>query len=231
MKKVSLSAIFILVAVFPTLVLLSCRESGKKDEKIEAEKVVEAERVGAEKVVEAERVEAEKVVEAERVGAEKVVEVARVEAEKAAPPATDSEPVPPRQTGVQPLRIFDLEGAQLAQTRADRRNGFVWAFMHAEFPGDGSKKFGYVFDSGNNYLDFSANENAPVYLLIYGNSKPVEVWEGDYVTVEYDGGQTRKIYPPALSGKSGKFYVGLDGSTYYDIELTDLAKAAPTPVP
>jgi hypothetical protein len=66
-----------------------------------------------------------------------------------------------------------------------------------------------------------------VWISIYQNSDQVNVHDGDYVTVKYDGGKQVRIYPPAPLTSNGAWFISSDGSAYYDQELCRLAKAAP----
>lgn len=77
--------------------------------------------------------------------------------------------------------------------------------------------------------DLNTYSNAPVALELYANNEFVNVHEGDYITIQYDGGQTLKIYPPEID-YNGKFYIDITGNTYRDRELCNLAKSIPTPI-
>lgn len=129
-----------------------------------------------------------------------------------------------------PLKISEIEAARLAQTRAPGSGGFAWGFRHAEYPWtDNAAQYGWVLDGQNKWCNQNTFSDAPVALRIYANSLPVEVQDGDYVTLTYDGGKSIKIYPPAFSSVNTEFYIDINGSTYTDRELSNLAKAAPTP--
>jgi len=48
------------------------------------------------------------------------------------------------------------------------------------------------------------------------------------VTVTYDGGQTKNVYLPQITGGDDRnLYIGSDGSTYWDRDLCDLAQSSP----
>ena len=129
----------------------------------------------------------------------------------------------------QPLKISKIEDAQLAQTCSSRGNGFAWGFRHAGHPwSSNASHFGWVLDSDNRWNNQNTFSNVPVALKIYGNTLLVEVRAGDYVTLTYDGGKILKIYPPPLSGVTGKFYIDIKGNTYTDRGLKTLAGSAPT---
>jgi hypothetical protein len=53
----------------------------------------------------------------------------------------------------------------------------------------------------------------------------ISIADGDTLTIVYDGGQTLTTHLPAIS--AGYLFVADDGSTYWDQNLTSLAKAAP----
>jgi hypothetical protein len=127
----------------------------------------------------------------------------------------------------QSLRISRIENAWLSQTRAPQGTGVCWAFYSAENTVDERGRWGFLFDSDSVWMRHTDLDSAPVALLIYQNSHPVDVRDGDYVTVRHDGGKTVRIYPPALSGVNGTFYVSSQGETYLDRELTRPARAAP----
>ena len=128
----------------------------------------------------------------------------------------------------EPLKISEIEDAQLARTRSAGGSGFAWGFRDAGRPwSDSTARYGWVLDSQNKWSNQHKFSGAPVVLEIYSNSLPVDVREGDYVTLTYDGGKSIRVYPPSLSGKNGRFYIDSKGSTYTDKELSHLAKAAP----
>lgn len=127
----------------------------------------------------------------------------------------------------QPLRISRIENAWLSQTRAPQGTGVGWAFYSAENTADDRYRWGILFDSDSVWMWHTDLDSAPVALLIYQNSHPVDVRAGDCVAVRYDGGKIVRIYPAPLAGTNGTFYVASDGSTYLDPELTRPAGAAP----
>ncbi len=147
--------------------------------------------------------------------------------EAAAPSAAPTPPPPRRYGAAEPLRVSRIEGAWLSQTRSPGGNGVCWAFYSAENTGDDRYHWGSIFDSDAAWLRHTDLDSAPVALLIYQNSHPVDVRAGDCVAVRYDGGKIVRIYPAPLAGTNGTFYVASDGSTYLDPELTRPAGAAP----
>ena len=129
----------------------------------------------------------------------------------------------------EPLKISEIEDARLAQTRSAGGSGFAWGFRRAGFRRSYStSRYGWVLDSQNKWSNQHKFSGAPVALEIYANSLPVDVREGDYVTLTYDGGKSLRVYPPPLSGKNGTFYIDSKGNTYTDRELSHLAQAAPS---
>lgn len=80
------------------------------------------------------------------------------------------------------------------------------------------------------YQSFSDNEadTGPSRFYLYVDANDcgcISIAEGETLTVTFDGGQTLTVYLPAIS--SGYLFVADDGSTYWDQNLTSLAKAAP----
>ncbi|HQM53222.1 MAG TPA: PQQ-binding-like beta-propeller repeat protein, partial [bacterium] len=123
------------------------------------------------------------------------------------------------------LEIGDVEGLQIATTRSSMDGGwfFYFGLAHAIY----ENPLGAVNDNGNIFEDGAGYEQPQATGVWVGrDSEDIAVQAGDYVTVTYDGGRTRKIYFPALSGES-TLYIGFDGSTYWDRDLCDLAQAAP----
>ena len=146
-------------------------------------------------------------------------------------PTPTLSPTPTPDYCVQPLLVSHIEDASLAQLRSDESNGFAWAFFCFDY-NDPDHRFGWVLDDGNTWSDHNTfPASPPLKLKIYNNTRPTDVRDGDYVTIEYDGGKTLDIYPPPLSNGTGIYYVSDTGNTYYDIELCSLAKAVPTFTP
>jgi hypothetical protein len=52
---------------------------------------------------------------------------------------------------------------------------------------------------------------------------PFKILRGDFVELVYDGGRRLRVALPAFGGRELSLYVALDGSTYWDRELTSLA--------
>jgi hypothetical protein len=50
---------------------------------------------------------------------------------------------------------------------------------------------------------------------------------GNYVTLTYDTSRSVKVYLPAFTGPDLTLYVSMNGSTYKDAALTQLAAQAP----
>ncbi|MEA1926966.1 MAG: hypothetical protein U9N73_02075, partial [Candidatus Auribacterota bacterium] len=132
-----------------------------------------------------------------------------------------------------PLEISDLEGMWIAHTRSSVVKGWTWRIAPAAFTS--STKYGSINDYYTTYYPGQSYPLQPVALNIFRRFDPgedVDIHDGDWVTLNYDGGQVINVYPPALSGDIDTYYyVGDDGSTYSDRRLCELAKAVPTPAP
>lgn len=75
------------------------------------------------------------------------------------------------------------------------------------------------------YTDISSSEELQTSFRIeFGLEASVQ--EGDFITLNYDGGQTLDVYLPNANVYD-YFFVSTDGSTYYDDALTELAMASP----
>ena len=59
------------------------------------------------------------------------------------------------------------------------------------------------------------------------NNPAVDISAGEYITVTFDGGQTLDVYLPAFNGVDLSLYIARDGSTYYDVALTNMAQVSP----
>jgi len=72
----------------------------------------------------------------------------------------------------------------------------------------------------------------PAQLGLSYTYKQIEIVEGGFINLTYDGGNSLLLYFPKLgvgSSGFGELYFSDDGSSYYDAELTNLAFAAPGP--
>jgi len=83
-----------------------------------------------------------------------------------------------------------------------------------------------VYDNSNLFTDKAGYTPQPAGVLVGKDQQEIAVQAGDYVTVTYDGGRTKRVYFPAIRGDSVELYIGNDGSTYRDRGLCDLAQAA-----
>ena len=81
----------------------------------------------------------------------------------------------------------------------------------------------------NEYHDMYAYNDYPVSLLITKSREEAlpDIYAGDYITITYDGGNTKNIYLPRVCTDQLFLYIGDDGSTYYDRELISLAQSVP----
>ena len=126
-----------------------------------------------------------------------------------------------------PLQISDLEGLRLAQTRATVSDGWYYQVVKADSL---SEVYGEIYDNANSFSDQSSYPVYPAALRITRVNKDFNIQTGDYIELTYDSLQTIYVYPPPLSGNIDVYYyIGLDGSTYNDLELCNAAKTVPTP--
>ena len=122
-----------------------------------------------------------------------------------------------------------MESLWLAQARAAVANGWRYRITKAAPTSD---IYGTIYDNADTFVDQTDYSNQPVALRISKVSEDVNIQEGDYLTVTYDGDQTVNIYPPALSGDIDTYYfIRSDGSTYNDQWLCEPAKLVPTLTP
>jgi Squalene-hopene cyclase C-terminal domain/Thrombospondin type 3 repeat/Prenyltransferase and squalene oxidase repeat len=80
------------------------------------------------------------------------------------------------------------------------------------------------------YQSFSDHEadTSPSRFYLYVDANDcgcISIADGETLTVTFDGGQTLTVYLPDIF--SGYLFVADDGSTYWDQDLTSLAKATP----
>ena len=126
-----------------------------------------------------------------------------------------------------PLLMADLEGLWLAQTRAVNSDGWQYQVVQANLT---SSIYGEIYDNADSFTDQTSFASCPAALRITRVSEDLDIREGDYLELTYDDSQTLNVYPPALSGNIDVYYyIGLDGSTYNDLELCQPAKLVPTP--
>ena len=124
--------------------------------------------------------------------------------------------------------VKDLNDLAVNFTRATEAAGWRYSMTTAWNPG--SELFGTVYDSENYFVGQTIFSVATeVALWIAFSNQPVDIQDGDYLICDY--GAIVNIYPPALSGNiDAYYYIGLDGATYLDSALTQLAKAVPTAI-
>ncbi|NLW94850.1 MAG: exo-alpha-sialidase [Chlamydiae bacterium] len=128
-----------------------------------------------------------------------------------------------------PLEIGDITALRIAATRAQVSSG--WSFYFGLADDVYGKPLGYVYDNSNIFTDKASYAPQPAGVLVGLDQEGIAVQAGDYVTVTYDGGQTKRVYFPAIHGDTVGLYIAHDGSTYWDRGLCDLAQAAPTSTP
>ena len=117
----------------------------------------------------------------------------------------------------------------IAHTRSSMVLGWGWKITKAADP-DSGDKYGNINDYQNTYNNSQTYPLQPVALNIFKRTdgEDVNIEDGDWVTLAYDGGKAIKVYPPALSGDIDVYYyVSDNGSTYLDRELCQPARIAP----
>jgi hypothetical protein len=136
-------------------------------------------------------------------------------------------PTPGPSPCAEALRVGDVQGLQVATPRSSVEGG--WYFGLGLASGDIlDDPYGFVYDNSNVFADGSSYTPQPVGLVVGRDSEDFAIQAGDYLVVTYDGGQTKKIYLPEITGGDDRnLYIGSDGSTYWDKELCDLAQSSP----
>ena len=77
------------------------------------------------------------------------------------------------------------------------------------------------------YDNLAGTTASPLGLYVDANGCGcIAIDDGETLDLDYDGGQTLTLHLPAI--EAGWLFVADDGSTYWDSQLTSLAKAAPT---
>ena len=119
------------------------------------------------------------------------------------------------------LELMDVEDA--SSTIAQNPNNLSFLYL-GTFNDCGLGWYGLFSES---FFDNEADTALfRFYLYIDANDCGcISIADGKTLTISFDGGQTLTIYLPAVS--SGFLFVADDGSTYWDQNLTNLAKAAP----
>jgi beta-propeller repeat-containing protein len=130
-----------------------------------------------------------------------------------------------------PLYLKVLEDATIHPTRATNPEGWTYYFI-AYLSDTESLDWGYINDRENSFVSTTAiaiSYQLEINLKL-GLDPVWNIHSGDYITVEYDGGQRKNIYLPDITGSgSGKLiYPDRGGSTYHDVSLCNLWEAAPS---
>lgn len=123
------------------------------------------------------------------------------------------------------FRLTDLEGLKVTHPRGTGKYDLVYQLRDVA---EDITSWGHSFDSENRFYDKQIGEGNVLlrsFAHVGYNTKA-----GDDLLVSYDGGEDKHIYLPVLFGYT-KLYVGMDGSTYYDEQLHQLAQAALPPTP
>ncbi len=155
-------------------------------------------------------------------------------------PSVTPTTTPTPETGLceMPLYLKNLEDADIQSSRSSLPDGWTYYFdvCTQVTPTEVWLTVGYIRDSANFFVESS---EFPSFAQFRINLKPgTELWNiqtADYLTVEYDGGQELNIFLPRTIGSpesTGRlWYPDVDGNTYLDRKLCNLAQAKPTPSP
>ncbi|MDD5557447.1 MAG: hypothetical protein PHN82_09380 [bacterium] len=139
-------------------------------------------------------------------------------------------PTPTPAPCTEPLRLADVENMVIPVTRSEHQEGFYYVLACAEDVE--GRQYGFIHDNLNDFADGDDWPLQPVAVYVGADNDDIRVEEGDVIEVTYDSGSFMRIYFPGLVGEEDKiFYVGADGSTYWDRKLCNVAYAAPTPTP
>ena len=148
----------------------------------------------------------------------------------AAPPPMDAAPAP------SPLLISDLESIDITAVPG-LEAGFRCKAYVVCVPGQNCVYFGEnlgYYASGERYYDgVVANPAAPARFRIsvgaagQCNDPPVAIEAGQWIRLTHDEGQITDVYLPAFEGPQLSLYIAVDGATYRDPGLTNLAQPAP----
>ena len=124
--------------------------------------------------------------------------------------------------------ISDLEALDISDLRASSTTGWRWEVVRAE--ATQSDPYGFIYDNANTYNDQTEHPLQPVAVRFSSQSEPINVQDGDFLILTYDGGSILYVYPPGVSGEVDTYYyIDRYGSTYCDRWLCQLAKGIPTP--
>jgi hypothetical protein len=139
-------------------------------------------------------------------------------------PDDDNDGVPdegisePSTTGIE---LMDIEDVSSTIPYNPNDQSFIW---FGTFSGITLGWYGLYYQA---FFDDEA-DTIPSRLALYVDANDcacISIAEGETLTITFDGGQTLIVYLPAIS--SGYLFIADDGSTYWDQNLTSLAKAAP----
>ncbi len=126
---------------------------------------------------------------------------------------------------------WDITNVVLSQTRSATIDGMQYNFVIAS---DLTSSSGHIYDYRNVWVDGTEPNYGIVAIKISGSA--IEVHAGDSVQIT-SGGETLFVFFPNVAVAT-TLYVGINGSTYYDASLCDLAFSSvdvktptPTPVP
>ena len=125
------------------------------------------------------------------------------------------------------FRLTNIESLEIAHTRGTGK--YDLAYQLRDVAGE-ITSWGHIFDKENRYYDKS-DRNGTVLLRTFAH-RGFSTQTGDNLLFTYDGGEQKRIYLPVLEGYQD-LYIDIDGATYYDQWLVQLAQAAlpPSPTP
>lgn len=127
-----------------------------------------------------------------------------------------------------PLMVKDVDFVDILEMRATLTNG--WFITALDWHED--TDFGYVPDNLNFWFDggSSASEEQ-LKLRFEDGSEILDIHEGDKVLIAYDTYYYIDVILPQINVDGTELFVGLNGNTYADLSLCNIAKGSLTPTP
>ncbi len=126
------------------------------------------------------------------------------------------------------LKVQDIVYIELNNPRATLNNGWFIRGLSR----DGGVDFGYIPDKLNFWFDDETSpEEIELKLRFEEQAEPIDVRAGDTLRIGY-GNSFLDVTLPAVSTDGTELFVGLNGNTYYDFSLCNIAQGTPpTPTP
>ena len=121
------------------------------------------------------------------------------------------------------LQMSDLESMRITTPRSSVSAG--WEFEMLDFTGEYS--LGNIEDNLNEFVDDEVLPSPQQVMISAADFFPwdMNIPAGDTIVLTYDGGQQLTVYLPAIASPPTNWiiYPAIDGSTYWDQALTQLA--------